>query len=109
MTPELPQALAVAIRVIEALQALRIEYHIGGSLASSIHGIPRQTQDIDFVVDMDAERASLFAEGLHGEFYADPASAREAAAEKGSFNLVHLASGIKVDVFVRGNSAFDMQ
>ena len=49
MTPGLPQALQVALRLIDALEALGVRYHIGGSYASSIRGIPRQTQDIDLL------------------------------------------------------------
>jgi hypothetical protein len=52
MNPELPEALQVALRIIEVLEELSAPYHVGGSYASSIHGIPRQTQDIDIVVDL---------------------------------------------------------
>ena len=30
-----------------------VPYHVGGSYASSIHGVPRQTQDIDLVVNLN--------------------------------------------------------
>lgn len=109
MTPELPQALQVALRVIEALEACGAHYHIGGSFASSIHGIPRQTQDIDLVADLTPDAAAALARQLSGEFYADADSAREAARDKRSFNLVHFDSGIKIDIFILGESPFDLE
>ena len=47
MTPNDPEALQVAFLVFDVLDSLGRRYHLGGSYASSIHGIPRQTQDID--------------------------------------------------------------
>lgn len=109
MSPELPQALQVALRVIDVLESMGIQYHLGGSYASSIHGIPRQTQDIDLVVDLTPDSAAALAQRLAGEFYADARSASEAAREKRSFNLIHLDSGIKVDLFVLAAAPFDVE
>ena len=109
MTPDLPQALQVALRVIDALESLGVRYHIGGSYASSIHGIPRQTQDIDLVAALSPDSAAALARQLSGQFYADESSARAAACAKKSFNLVHLDSGIKVDVFALGDAPFDRE
>lgn len=86
----------------------RRPYHVGGSFASSVHGTPRQTQDIDFVVEIDAGRAEVLVTALREAFYADAAAAREAAARRESFNLIHLDSGIKVALFVRGEAPFDL-
>lgn len=46
------QDMAVALRVIETLEDLGIPYHLGGSVASSVHGTPRQTRDVDLAVDL---------------------------------------------------------
>lgn len=109
MSPEAPEALRVALRVIEILEAIGVSYHVGGSYASSIHGVPRQTQDLDLVVDLHAAAVRPLLSGLGSEFYADEASARRAVESGGSFNLVHLDSGLKVDLFVRGDGAFDRE
>ena len=37
-------------KIIQALETSRIEYMITGSVASSLHGEPRSTYDIDVVV-----------------------------------------------------------
>jgi hypothetical protein len=109
MSPELPEALRVALRVIDVLDELRVRYHVGGSYASSIHGIPRQTQDIDLVVELPPEAAGPLASMLGDEFYVDTESVRRAARDKTSANVIHLDSGIKVDLFVRGDSPFDRE
>jgi len=109
VTPELPQALAVALEVIDVLESLGVGYHLGGSYASSLHGFPRQTQDIDVVVELDEGVVSELAARLEGDFYVDESTIRRALRNKGSFNILHLESGIKVDFFVRGDEAFDRQ
>lgn len=109
MSPELPEALRVALLVGAAFDDLGIAYHLGGSFASSIHGVPRQTQDLDIVVELSADSVAALSSRLAGEFHVDPESARRAVRERSSFNLVHLDSGIKVDLFIRGNEPFDRE
>lgn len=109
MSPELPEALRVALRVIEALEELGAPYHVGGSYASSIHGTPRQTQDIDVVVDLAVESAGALVSMIETDFYVDETSVTRAIRDKGSFNVIHLDSGIKVDLFVRGDAPFDLE
>jgi hypothetical protein len=107
MTERLPAALAVVLEVIDILENLEIRYHLGGSFASAIHGVPRQTMDADMVVDLDAARVPSLVAGLKSNFYVDPEVAADAVSRRGSFNVIHLGSGFKVDFFVKGNSDFD--
>ena len=107
MTPIDPEALQVALLVIEVLCDLGVPYHVGGSYASAIHGIPRQTHDVDLVVDLQPDRVGAIAKTLEGEFYVDEQSIARAVSQRSSFNLVHFATGVKVDVFVKGPSGFD--
>jgi len=109
MTPEHPEALRVALEVVGLLEELGISYHLGGSYASSIHGIPRQTQDIDLVVDLDEASVAALLDRLPNGYYRDSESACEAVRRRASFNLVHLASGIKLDLFVAGTGPFDRE
>ena len=52
--------LEVAYGVIQALEELGVAYHVGGSFASSIHGVPRQTHDLDLVVDLRVDKVRRF-------------------------------------------------
>jgi len=61
------------------------------------------------VVELTADRAAALATRLAGEFYVDPVAAREAALERRSFNVIHLETGIEVDLFVRGDEPFDFE
>ena len=107
MTPERPEGLRVALRVIEIFEELGIDYHLGGSYASSIHGVPRQTQDVDLVAKLTSEQIEPLIAALRPEFYADSEPAHLALQRHSSFNLLHLASGVKVDIFCLGRSGFD--
>jgi len=71
MTEKLPASLAVVLEVIDLLEDLEIRYHLGGSFASAIHGVPRQTMDADMVVDLDAARVPSLVAGLKSDFYVD--------------------------------------
>src|SRR5262249_27213027 len=102
-----PEALLVMFRVLDTLQDLGIRYHLGGSYASAIHGVPRQTHDVDLVVDLDRSSALAVGRALRGDFYVDEHAIERGVARQSSFNLVPLASGVKVDLFVKGSSAFD--
>ena len=53
---EIP-SLQALFAVIDVLDRLGVAYHVGGSLASTIHGVPRQTLDADLVADLGPERA----------------------------------------------------
>ena len=107
MTPRDPEALQVAFRVLKTLDELGVSYHLGGSYASAIHGIPRQTHDVDLVVDVPPELVQRLVRDLEGEFYVDERAVARAVRDRTSVNLVHLGTGVKVDLFIKGTSEFD--
>lgn len=90
----------VAQLVADAFDRLNIPYLIGGSLASSLHGIPRTTQDVDLVADIKVFQIPLLVASLESAFYADAEMMREAIQRRASFNLIHLATMLKIDVFI---------
>ncbi len=99
--------IPVMMMVIAALERLGVPYYIGGSLASSVHGTYRATADADIVADLREDQVDSLTRMLEGQFYADSAMMRDAIQHRASFNLLHLATGFKVDVFItkgRGNS-----
>jgi hypothetical protein len=54
---ESPDLWAALLPVIDALEALGVPYHVGGSVASSFTGIARATQDADLVAGLRPEHA----------------------------------------------------
>ncbi len=102
METPLSEPVEVTFRVTEALERLGIAYLVGGSLASSLHGIPRATQDVDIVAGIGLRHVDEFVAHLKEAFYVDADMIRDAIRRSASFNIIHLATMFKVDVFVLG-------
>ena len=85
--------------LLKALDRLSIRHAAGGSLASSVHGIPRATVDIDLLVDLREQDIAPLAADLSAEFYADADVIREAVQACRPFNLIHYESSYKFDLF----------
>lgn len=96
----LPEPLAVTIKVTSVLERLDIPYLIGGSLASTIYGMVRTTQDSDIVAEMNIKHIHPFIQALQTEFFIDEAMITDAIQRNSSFNLIHRESIFKVDVFI---------
>jgi hypothetical protein len=103
-----PQPLAITQKVTAALERLGIPYFIGGSLASSVHGVIRATLDADLVADLHLEHIPGLVNTLKSEFYIDEEMIVDAVIHAGSFNLIHLESMFKVDVFILKQQPFDL-
>ncbi len=103
----IPEIVRVALQVIGILEDLGISYHVGGSFASSIHGIPRQTRDLDLAVDLRFGHIRNLVSRLEQDFYVDSDVIASAIRRRGKFNVVHLDSGFKIDMFCSKNDFFD--
>jgi len=101
------ESTRVTLLVTQTLENLGISYAIGGSLASSLHGVMRSTLDVDIVADMRLEHIQPLVAALSKEFYADDEMMRDAIEHKSSFNLIHYETAFKVDIFIRKSRAFD--
>jgi len=95
-----------ALTLFQTLDRLGISYAIGGSFASSVHGVARATQDIDVVIDLGANQIRDFCHALSAEFYVDEGAAAEAVGRGRSFNLIHFDAGLKIDLFVASRHPF---
>lgn len=96
----LPEPIAVTVKVTEVLEKLDIPYLIGGSLASTLYGMVRTTQDSDIVADMRAEHIQPFVTSLQSEFFMDEKMIAESVRRNSSFNIIHRETMFKVDVFI---------
>ena len=101
------EATRITLLVTQTLEALGIPYAVGGSLASSLHGVMRSTLDVDIVADMRLEHIQPLVAALSKEFYADDEMMRDAIEHQSSFNLIHYETAFKVDIFIRKARAFD--
>ena len=80
--------LEIALLVAAAIERADGSYFVGGSVASSLQGDPRATNDIDFVVELTRVRA--FAEALGPDFEVDQAMVHDALTTSGSANIFYL-------------------
>lgn len=102
----LPEPLQVVQRLIETFDQLGIAYLVGGSVASSVVGVERATQDVDFVVVLVEAQVDALTLALADEFYADADLLREAIRHGSSANVIHLPTMIKADLFISPDTAF---
>jgi hypothetical protein len=107
--PDERDPVAIALDVGAHLDSLGIAWVIGGSIASSVHGEPRATLDVDMVVALHARDVKLFVKALGSEYYTDIDAIRTAVKAAGSFNAIHFGSAIKADFFVAGDDAFEAE
>ncbi|WP_309718724.1 hypothetical protein [Armatimonas sp.] len=100
------EPLQVVQRLIETFDRLGIAYLVGGSVASSVVGVERATQDVDFVVALMETQVEALTQALADEFYADADLLREAILHDSSANVIHLPTMIKADLFISPDTAF---
>lgn len=95
--------------VVECFEKLNIGYFITGALASIAYGEPRLTNDIDVVVDI-SERDIARLKGCfpQDEYHFDEDAAKKAVQLRFQFNIIHPASGLKIDVMVSKKDEFDL-
>jgi hypothetical protein len=103
----LPLPIEVALLCGEALERLGIGYFLGGSLASSLQGEHRATNHVDLVVDLHEGEVARLAQELGTSFDVDEDSLRDAVGDRSSWNIFHLPSALKVDLFILRDGPFD--
>jgi hypothetical protein len=95
-------------RVAEVFESLEIRYLITGSTATIAYGEPRFTNDIDVVAALPETKVdALCAAFAAPEFYCSPEAARDAVKRHFQFNIIHPASGLKVDVMIPAVTPFN--
>jgi hypothetical protein len=101
------EATRITLLVTQTLEQNGIPYAVGGSFASSLHGVMRSTLDVDIVANMKLEHIQPLVAALSKEFYADNEMMRDAIERHSSFNLIHYETAFKVDIFIQKPRAFD--
>jgi hypothetical protein len=100
----------VFTRVLGALGQAGIPYMLTGSFASSFHGAPRATQDIDLVIAPSEDQVQALVALLpRDEYYVDAGAALEAVRSEGQFNVVDIHTGWKVDLIIRKSRPFSRE
>ncbi len=94
---------------VAALNRLQCPYMVTGSVAATLYGEPRFTHDVDLVVELPATAVEAFAAAFPvDQFYCPPLEVLEAESrrpQRGHFNLIHHATGMKADIYLAGRDA----
>lgn len=91
---------------VKVLDELSISYYISGSIASSIFGMPRSTMDIDIVANIQLNNIPHLKKQLEKDYYIDEDLIKEAIRHLSSFNLIHLETAMKIDVFIQKSGSY---
>ena len=103
-----PTDAVVAVKpVVTALDRLGVKHFIGGSVASAAYGRPRTTVDVDLVADLRQQHVPPLVAALEADYYISAQAAAGAIVQKSCFNVIHLATAFKVDIFVFKDRKYD--
>jgi hypothetical protein len=97
----------VILEVLAAFDRVGISCAIGGSIASSLHGVLRYTEDADLTAEPFPSREDALVREFGPEYYLSADAVRQAVRDRSTFNIIHTTSGFKVDVFVQRRQPFD--
>jgi hypothetical protein len=90
------------------LDRMGLRYFVTGSVATIAFGEPRFTNDIDIVVDLPVDRIDEFCAAFPArDFYVSEESVRRAVRQRGQFNIIHSAAGLKVDIMIPATTPFN--
>jgi len=95
-----PDIISAIEPVVKAFEELGVRYYIGGSVASSAYGIARATLDVDMVSDLKPQNVRSLVDMLEPSYYIDEKTILNAIQQRSTFNVIHLETIIKVDVFI---------
>lgn len=102
-----PDILAALDPVVKAFEKIGVSYYLGGSVASSAYGIARATLDVDLVADLSVQHVNSLTEMLKSDYYIDKEMILDAIKRHSSFNLIHLETMLKVDIFIIKDRPYD--
>jgi hypothetical protein len=94
-------------KVADFLERRSTPYRIVGSMASIVYGEPRFTNDVDVLVDLPREQVdALCGEFPPPDYYVSADAVRQAIANRHQFNILHIPSGLKVDMILAVDTEF---
>jgi len=99
--------LAALTQIVRELESLGVAYYVGGSTASSNYGVARSTLDVGLVADLSQVHVDPLVKALQADYYIDARMVADAIERKSCFNVIHLSTSFKVDVFVVKDRDYD--
>jgi hypothetical protein len=100
---------AFLAEIVAHLKSSGIPFMISGSFASSFHGKPRATNDLDIVIDPNSAQLKVFLNSLPTGWYASPEAAESAFRLRSMFNIIDTESALKADLILRKHRPFSQE
>lgn len=99
----------VMMRVVDALERAQVPYMLVGAFSSNYHGVPRSTQDVDFVVELDRPLTADFNKVLGEDF--EPEDQLSFETNTGTYRQEFRVkdSLFKVELFRLSDDPFDQR
>jgi hypothetical protein len=101
-----PRLVSVIRPVVSTFERLEIPYYLGGSVAAIIYGLPRSTLDADLSASFVLAHVPKLVAAWEEDFYVSGPMIREAIQRHSCFNLIHLKSAFKFNIFCAHAQAF---
>ncbi|HEX4591955.1 MAG TPA: hypothetical protein VH120_18600, partial [Gemmataceae bacterium] len=99
-------SLPVIRDVAAVFRKMGIAFALGGSWASSMLGEVRTTHDADMTAEPFPGRETEFGAAFGPDYYVSIDAIRDAISRRSTFNIIHMPSSFKVDVFIRKDTPF---
>jgi hypothetical protein len=90
----------IMFRVVDALERANVPHMLVGSYSSNAYGIPRSTQDADFVIELGSNSPDVLADLLRPDLRIDPQLHFETVTGSPRYIATHAASGFTVELFL---------
>lgn len=88
-------------------EQLGVPYRIVGSMASMAYSEARFTNDIDILVDLKEDQIESIVNAFPSpQFYVSPPAIKSAIRDRRQFNVIHVSSGLKLDIIQRKDTPF---
>jgi len=94
--------------VVERLEAVGIAYMLTGSVSMAWYAQPRQTRDIDVVIELPESKVDVVVKSFSDDFYVDADVVRDETRRLGMFNMIQDALVVKVDMILRKAEPYDV-
>lgn len=96
-------------KAVDFFEREQVPYRVVGSMASMAYGEIRFTNDVDILVDMDEGLAeAVAAEFPAPDYHVSLHAVRDAIRQRRQFNIIHIPSGLKLDIFQRQDTEFSL-
>ena len=103
-------SISLAGELHQIFESINIDYYVSEGVASSIHGEPRSTRDLDLVIEVKPNQIDLLVKTLEASGYYCPAGAVEDlhCGLGNMLNITHTETIANADIYIKDNSPYSI-